>query len=146
MRDLCEDLAVVVLEEASLRAKVESERGGGRLDLVNMAPVTMEAGGRRLRNGEVGHRDSPDSYCQVLEYLEQTLCEVLVKRQSIERARSRGAWARRLGWPTAMLTLIALTSITLYLVGSNWNSSSRRRRRRRSKCCHDSPSCLSGSC
>ena len=53
---------------------------------------------------------------QVLEYLERSLCEVRDKRQGIERARSRGAWSRRLGWPTAMLALIGLTFITLYLV------------------------------
>ena len=31
--------------------QVESERRGGRLEMVNMAPLAMD--GRRLRNGEV---------------------------------------------------------------------------------------------
>jgi len=84
-----------------------SERAGGRLDMVNMAPVAMERGGLRLRQGEV------------LEYLEKSLEEVVVKREGIQRARSRGALSRRLGWPLAMLALIALTSITLYLVATN---------------------------
>merc|ERR1712013_476579 len=84
-----------------------SERAGGRLDMVNMAPVAMEKGGLRLRQGEV------------LEYLEKNLDEVVAKREGIQRARSRGALSRRLGWPLAMLALIALTSITLYLVATN---------------------------
>ena len=97
MRDLEEDYAVAVMEEASVRAKLVSERAGGRLDMVNMAPVAMERGGLRLRQGEV------------LEYLEKSLEEVVVKREGIQRARSRGALSRRLGWPLAMLALIALT-------------------------------------
>jgi len=107
MRDLEEDYAVAVMEEASVRAKLFSERAGGRLDMVNMAPVAMEKGGLRLRQGEV------------LEYLEKNLDEVVAKREGIQRARSRGALSRRLGWPLAMLALIALTSITLYLVATN---------------------------
>ena len=107
MRDLEEDYAVAVMEEASVRAKLFSERAGGRLDMVNMAPVAMEKGGMRLRQGEV------------LEYLEKNLDEVVAKREGIQRARSRGALSRRLGWPLAMLALIALTSITLYLVATN---------------------------
>jgi hypothetical protein len=107
MRDLEEDWHVALLEEASVLAKVDSARHGGRLDIVNMAPITMQQGGLRLRNGEV------------LEYLERSLTEVKTRREGLERARSRGALSRRLGWPLAMLALIGLTSITLYLVATN---------------------------
>ena len=66
MRDLEEDYAVAVMEEASVRAKLLSERAGGRLDMVNMVPCSMEKrGGLRLRQGEV------------LEYLEKSLDEVV---------------------------------------------------------------------
>jgi len=105
LRDLEEDWAVAAMEEASLRARLVTQRSGLRLDLVNMAPVAME--GPRLRNGEV------------LEYLERSLTEVVAKREGVERARSRGALSRRLGWPLAMLLLMLLTSITLYLVAAN---------------------------
>ena len=68
--------------------------------MVNMAPVAMGKGGLRLRKGEV------------LEYLEKSLDDMVVKREGIQRARSRGALSRRLGWPLAMLALIALTRLS----------------------------------
>merc|ERR1719187_3134724 len=104
MRDLEEDYNVAVLEEHSIRKKVQTEKRGRRL--VDMAPV-MGEDGRRLINGEV------------LEYLELQLDKAEQKREQVSRAKSRSAWSRRLGWPLAMLVLMALTGISLYLVGIN---------------------------
>jgi len=103
LRDLEEDWAVAAMEEASLRARLVTQRSGLRLDLVNMAPVAME--GPRLRNGEV------------LEYLERSLTEVVAKREGVERARSRGALSRRLGLantPFLLLTSLLLISPHLH--------------------------------
>ena len=47
------------------------------------------------------------------------MVETVIKREGIELARRRGMLARRLGWPTAMLTLMGLTGISLYLVAAN---------------------------
>ena len=100
MRDLNEDYNVALMEEAAFKKKVGAEKTGGRL--VNMAPVAFGP--------------SDDS---MLQYLERRLEEAQGRREGIEKARSRGKLARRLGWPTAMLALMALTGISLYLVAAN---------------------------
>ena len=100
MRDLNEDYNVALMEEAAFKKKVGAERLGGRL--VNMAPVAFGPGEDDM-----------------LQYLERRLGEAVDKREGIEKARSRGVLARRLGWPIAMLSLMALTGISLYLVAAN---------------------------
>jgi len=100
MRDLNEDYNVALMEEAAFKKKFGEEKLGGRL--VNMAPVAFGPGENDM-----------------LQYLERRWVEAVDKREGIEKARSRGVLARRLGWPTAMLTLIALTGISLYLVAAN---------------------------
>merc|ERR1719435_103830 len=100
MRDLNEDYNVALMEEAAFKKKVGAEKTGGRL--VNMAPVAFGP--------------SDDS---MLQYLERRLVEAVDKREGLEKARSRGKLARRLGWPCAMLALMALTGISLYLVAAN---------------------------
>jgi len=100
MRDLNEDYNVALMEEAAFKKKVGAERQGGRL--MNMAPVAFGPG-----------------EADMLQYLERRLEEAVDKREGVERARSRGVLARRLGWPIAMLTLIGLTGISLYLVAAN---------------------------
>merc|ERR1719277_1076408 len=100
MRDLNEDYNVALMEEAAFKKKVGAEKVGGRL--VNMAPVSF----------------GPEDH-DMLQYLERQLVEAVDKREGIEKARSRGKLARRLGWPSAMLALMALTGISLYLVAAN---------------------------
>jgi len=100
MRDLNEDYNVALMEEAAFKKKVGAEKVGGRL--VNMAPVSF----------------GPEDH-DMLQYLERKLVEAVDKREGIEKARSRGKLARRLGWPSAMLALMALTGISLYLVAAN---------------------------
>jgi len=100
MRDLNEDYNVALMEEAAFKKKVGAEKTGGKL--VNMAPVAL------------GPCDD-----SMLQYLERRLEEAQGRREGIEKARSRGKLARRLGWPTAMLALMALTGISLYLVAAN---------------------------
>jgi len=100
MRDLNEDYNVALMEEAALIKKVEAEKLGGRL--MDIAPVTLGPGEKDM-----------------LEHLENRLVETVTKREGIEHARRRGMIARRVGWPTAMLTLMGLTGISLYLVAAN---------------------------
>jgi len=100
MRDLEEDFSVAVMEEAAYRQKVDAERLGGRL--VSIAPVPFGPG-----------------ETDMLQYLERRLDDAVDKRENIERARNRGVLARKLGWPLAMLALMALTGLSLYLVAAN---------------------------
>ena len=100
MRDLEEDFSVAVMEEAAYRQKVEAERLGGRL--ISIAPVPFGPG-----------------ETDMLQYLERRLDDAVDKRENIERARNRGVLARKLGWPLAMLALMALTGLSLYLVAAN---------------------------
>jgi len=100
MKDLNEDYHVALMEEAAFKKKVGAEKLGGRL--VNMAPVIF----------------GPQDEC-MLQYLERKHDEAVDRRVVIEKARSRGVLARKLGWPIAMLTLITLTGISLYLVAAN---------------------------
>ena len=53
------------------------------------------------------------------EFLEVRYSEAVTRRSVIERDRARGVMVRRLGWPCAMLALMALTGISLYLVATN---------------------------
>ena len=57
--------------------------------------------------------------CRGAEYLQIKYCEAVARREIIERDKARGVIMRRVGWPAAMLTLIALTGLSLYLVATN---------------------------
>ena len=57
--------------------------------------------------------------CSGAEYLQIKYCEAVARREIIERDKARGVIMRRVGWPAAMLTLIALTGLSLYLVATN---------------------------
>jgi len=102
LRDLTEEYNVAMLEEASAKSKLDQERKGARLSLVNMAPLAMASPGM-----------------EVVELLEQRWEEAVGKRQSLESSKQRGLLVRRVGVPGAMLALIALTGISLYLVVAN---------------------------
>jgi len=100
LRDLSDEYNMAVMEEDSSRLKVETERSGVRLEMVNM--VTM------------GKRQD-----EMMEYLQMRLEDATDRRKELERIRRRGVWSRRLGWPTAMLVMTTLTGMSLYLVAAN---------------------------
>ncbi len=71
-----------------------------------LTPVSTPTG-KTLRNGEV------------LAYYEQELVEATVKRKTLDRARHTSTWRRILGYPLIMLTLLALTGLSLLCVVMN---------------------------
>ena len=77
-----------------------------RIPLNRITPVINEQG-VRLRNGEI------------LSYFKQQLQEASTKARILDRARKTPAWRRILGYPLAMLLLLALTGITLIIVFFN---------------------------
>ena len=98
LSDLTEEYQAALMEEAAVKKKVEQSvhrRHNGRMTLAN------------------GHLDGGQ------EFLEVRYTEAVARRSVIERDRARGVMVRRLGWPAAMLALMALTGISLYLVATN---------------------------
>ena len=99
LSDLTEEYQMALMEEAAVKKKVEQSVQGrysnGRMTLAN------------------GHLDGGQ------EFLEVRYSEAVTRRSVIERDRARGVMVRRLGWPCAMLALMALTGISLYLVATN---------------------------
>lgn len=94
LSDLTEEYQMALMEEAAVKKK-KDRRHTGRMTLAN------------------GHLDGGQ------EFLEVRYTEAVTRRSVIERDRARGVMVRRLGWPAAMLSLMALTGISLYLVATN---------------------------
>ena len=75
---------MALMEEDAVKKKMD-RRHQGRMTLAN------------------GHLDGGQ------EFLEVRYTEAVTRRSVIERDRARGVMVRRLGWPAAMLALMALT-------------------------------------
>lgn len=71
-----------------------------------LTPVSSPEG-KILKNGEA------------LAYYEQALNEASIKRENLDRARRTSTWRRVLGYPLIMLSLLALTSLSLLCVIMN---------------------------
>ena len=95
LSDLTEEYQMALMEEAAVKKKVEQRHSRHHMTLAN------------------GHLDGGQ------EFLEVRYAEAVTRRSVIERDRARGVMVRRLGWPAAMLALMALTGISLYLVATN---------------------------
>ena len=90
LSDLTEEYQMALMEEAAVKKKVEQ----------STVRMRGHKGAMTLANG---HLDGGQ------EFLEVRYTEAVNRRSVIERDRARGVMVRRLGWPAAMLALMALT-------------------------------------